>query len=443
MTRETLTGWGRSTTSVADVEHLPSVAAVRDAVCAGTASGRGVLARGLGRSYGDAASNGGGTVLRLDGLGSIGPVSADGLVVLGAGASLDRVLAAVVPQGWFLPVTPGTQHVTVGGAVSADVHGKNHHADGSLAGHLVWLEVVDGLGQVRRVTRGDGAFDAVVGGMGLAGVVTRVCLRLRPIPSSSITVRTTRTADLATTMAQLEADDAIHRYTVAWLDTLAPGRSLGRGVVTSGDHTPADDPDGRPLRAYRARPLVAAPPWAPSGLLTSRRVRAFNTAYYHRAPRRPRVTRETIPAFFHPLDVVAGWNRLYGSRGFIQHQFAVADAALVQEVLTALQRERVTGFLAILKRFGRGNGLPLSFPMPGWTLAVDVPAAPEVAGLLDRLDERIVAAGGRHYLAKDGRVRPSLVPLMYPDLDRWRELREELDPRHVFASDLSRRLQLC
>ncbi len=278
--------------------------------------------------------------------------------------------------------------------------------------------------------------------MGLAGVVVSARLRLRRIETASITVHTRRTADLDETMAALADDDARHRYTVAWLDTQAPGRRAGRGVLTSGDHTPAGE-GGIPL-ADHARPgSVPAPRWAPAGLVNRHTARAFNEGWFRKAPARPTVGPATIASFFHPLDIVDGWNRAYGSTGFVQYQLAVAQGSVVERVLELFRRERVATFLPVLKRFGPASGAPLSFPVPGWTLAVDIPATPDLGPVLDRADEIVVAAGGRCYLAKDARVRPELIPVMYPELDRWRELRDRLDPAGVFASDLSRRLSLC
>jgi decaprenylphospho-beta-D-ribofuranose 2-oxidase len=445
----TLTGWGRATATPSLVSHERTSEAVSDLVrhvlAEPARTRRGLLARGLGRSYGDAALNAGGRVVRTDALTGTGDVGEDGEVDVMCGTSIGELLEQVVPQGWFVPVTPGTRHVTLGGAVAADVHGKNHHRDGSLARHITELSVVDGRGEVRTLTPADPAFDGVVGGMGLTGIVTRVRLRLRAVGSDRLTVHTVRTADLDATMSALEAADRAHRYTVAWLDTLAPGRSLGRGVLTSGDHTRERDPapgSARTLRQYRVGPEVPAPPWAPSGLLTARRMRLFNELYYRRAPEREVVSQESIASFFHPLDRVRGWNRMYGRAGFLQYQFVVPDAVAVREVLELFRDAGVPGFLAVLKRFGPASGPPLSFPAPGWTLAVDMPAHPELTGVLDRADDVVVEHGGRVYLAKDSRMRPGLLPRMYPDIDRWREQRELLDPHHLFTSDLARRLHL-
>ncbi|MDF2093106.1 FAD-binding oxidoreductase [Knoellia sp. 3-2P3] len=441
-----LSGWGRTnftSSLVTDDETAESVsAAIR-----GYRGERGLLVRGLGRSYGDAAQNSGGRTLRLrtSPVGEIGP---DGQVDLHGGLSVGELLTHVVPRGWFVPVTPGTKHITIGGGLAADVHGKNHHRDGSLGAHVVEIDLVDGTGALRTLRREEPLFDAVIGGMGLSGVITRARLRLVPIQTASMRVCTRRTADLDETMGALADADQTHRYTVAWLDTLAHGKHLGRGVVSSGEHAPPaslDDHGRSPLALARFSQglAVAAPPTPPFNLLSPAGMRLFNQIYYHRAPLRPRTSHESISSFFYPLDVVNAWNRAYGPRGFVQYQFAVPHERTVREVIECFQRNSNYGFLAVLKRFGPASGAPLSFPTKGWTLAVDFPATRELAGVLDRLDEMVVAGGGRVYLAKDARMNARLLPQMYPQLERWRELRATLDPRGIFVSDLSRRLQLC
>ena len=440
-----LTGWGRTAPTAARVRTVETIDEVVDAI--GAAGPKGLLARGLGRSYGDAAQNAGGTVLDLGRLNAIGRVDdVTGELTCGAGACLDAVLRRAVPRGWFVPVTPGTRQVSLGGAVAADVHGKNHHRDGSLAGHITRLELVDGQARVRSLTHDDDLFWATVGGMGLTGVVTSVTMRMIAVDSAWMSVDTRRTSSLDDTMAALTDLDTRHRYSVAWIDCLARGAALGRGVVTAGDHLPAEQLRGPhaadPLR-FTPRTPVSVSARVPSGLLGRRRIAAFNGAYYRRAPRAAAAVPTHSASFFHPLDALAGWNRLYGRGGFVQYQFLTPDPVAVADVLVTLDRARVPMLLGVLKRFGPGNAGPLSFPAAGWTLAVDIPAhTPDLGRALDAADRRVQASGGRVYLAKDARMAPAALAAMYPGLERWRELRAEADPHDVFTSDLARRLHL-
>ena len=442
-----LQGWGRTSPTRADRIAQPSdVAEARSALL--SAGPRGALARGLGRAYGDAAQNAGGTVVDMTTLARIHELDLDeGRVTVDAGVSLDRLLDVIVPQGWFLPVTPGTKFVTIGGAIACDVHGKNHHVDGSFCRHVRSLDLLLPSGEVRTLDSDTTEFLATAGGMGLTGVVLRATIRLVPIESAWMLVDTERALDLDDALARFEATDDRYRYSVAWIDCLARGRQLGRAVLLRANHAQRDETPmkrrERPLEPLRRRGLKA-PAWVPSGLVNRWSIAAFNEAYFRKAPRAERGRPKPIDNYFYPLDGVARWNALYGSRGFVQYQLVVprGETETLRTVLERLSSAGCPSFLAVLKGFGAEHGL-ISFPMEGWTLALDIPAAmTELPELLDELDQLVADAGGRIYLAKDARLRPDLVDRMYPNLERWREVRDGLDPAGLLQSDLSRRLGL-
>ncbi|HUZ09150.1 MAG TPA: FAD-binding oxidoreductase [Acidimicrobiales bacterium] len=461
--RRLLTGWGRTAPSAAwlttpddpdEVGRLlatpPRAAGTTVPPPAPTArrEWRGAIARGLGRSYGDAAQCAGGVVVDTARLGGIGPIDPEsGLVEVGGGVSLHELLGRSLPMGWFVPVSPGTRLVTVGGAIAADIHGKNHHRDGSFARHVPSFTLVTPTGTHEVDQLGDPSlFWATAGGMGLTGVVTRAIIRLIPVETSSMLVDTERFDRLGDVMGAMEASDAAYRYSVAWVDCMGSRRHLGRSVLTRGDHAPRSAlPPGRAGAALPVPrgPRLRVPVPAPGGLLNARSVGAFNGLWFRRSPRREAGALRPLSSFFHPLDGIADWNLLYGPRGFVQYQFVVGPehGESVERAVAMIGRSGAPSFLAVLKRFGPGDPGPLSFPLEGWTLALDFPIGPPVLpSLLDRLDSLVAGVGGRVYLAKDSRLRPELLPVMYPRLGELQVVRRRVDPCRVLQSDLSRRL---
>ena len=443
-----LTGWGRTAPSLAEVIHPHSIEELREQLC--QPSARGLIARGLGRSYGDPAQNAGGTVIDMTGLDGVQAVDlASGTVTVDAGMSIHRMMQLFVPLGLFVPVTPGTRYVTVGGAIASDIHGKNHHVDGTFGNHVASFDLMTAGGELLRIDHESHRelFRATRGGMGLTGLILSATIRMLAIETSLVSVDTERVANVDELLALMISGDDQYRYSVSWVDTLATGKSLGRGVLYRGNHLQRRDREGAGDGERLQGPIasrLSVPDVVPAGLVGLTSARIFNEVWYRKHPKAERGRSQQLSAFFHQLDMVENTNRIYGGRGFVQHQCVLPDgqeAALI-EILELLSGEQVPTYLVVLKRMGPGNGL-LSFPISGWTLAVDIPTAwNELSPLLDRIDEIVVAAGGRLYFAKDSRMRPELVPEMYPEVSEWRAIVDRYDPEQRFVSDLSRRLKL-
>ena len=453
---EIFSGWGRTAPSQATRLRFASsdeASTLVRRLASNGASPRGVIARGLGRAYGSAAQNAGGAVLMHE---KIGAESIDesqvrldahtGIAHLDASVSLDALMRYAIPRGWFVPVTPGTRFVTVGGAIASDIHGKNHHRDGSIGSHISSIDLLVADGSIKTVSPTDGAelFWATIGGMGLTGVVLSAAMKMIPIGTSSMVVETERAANLGALTEAMRMRDSDFRYSVAWIDMLATGDALGRGILMRGDHAEAGTPGADALNDYSAKTRLVAPP-VPNGLLNKYTVKVFNEAWFRKSPRAPHTGIESIPQFFHPLDAVKSWNRLYGPNGFIQYQFVIPiDAeSTLRAIVERFAQSGVASFLAVLKLFGEGNQAPLSFPEPGWTLALDLPAHRSLASFLTEIDAMVIDAGGRHYLAKDSHITRDIFESGYPRLSEWKGVKDKIDPDNLWVSDLGRRLGLC
>jgi len=445
-----LRGWGRTAPTTATVLVPRSPEDVAAAVAA--AGPRGIIARGLGRSYGDPAQNAGGTVIDMTALSRIHAIDPDtGLADLDAGVSLDTLMRAALPYGLWVPVLPGTRQVTVGGAISADVHGKNHHTKGSFGNHVRSLDLVTADGAVRTLTP-DGPdaelFWATVGGMGLTGVIVRATVALHHTESAYFVVDTDRTRDLDELMSLLtDGSDDTYGYSAAWFDTTATGANLGRAVLTRGSLATVDQLPARlrhdPLK-FDAPQLLSFPDVFPSGLANRFTLKAFSELWYRKAPGRQRGAVQNITAFYQVLDLFGEWNRVYGSRGFLQYQFLVpfGEEPTFRRIVEKIAHSPHASGLNVLKRFGKANAAPLSFPQPGWTITVDFPIARGLHRLCDELDELVLEAGGRLYLAKESRTSAETFRRGYPRFDEWRKVRDAVDPTGVFMSDMARRLEL-
>jgi decaprenylphospho-beta-D-ribofuranose 2-oxidase len=435
-----ISGWGGGPGAPVSVLQAVDADALASAVAAGPTSG--AIARGMGRSYGDAAQLTGGLVLEATRLERFALDAGDGTVTAQAGVTLGELLRALVPSGWMVPVLPGTQHVTVGGAIASDIHGKNHGSAGTFGTHVLAIQLLSAGGEVLELEPGDDLFAATLGGMGLTGVILSAQIRLRPIRSPLLSVDTDRCSTLDGVLAALMCPGGSYR--VAWLDLLCS--RPGRGVVTRADHL--DEPAAAPAPGRRG-PTVAAratvPRHWPRGVLRPGTVQLFNDLRFRHFPRRERGQLEGIGKHMFPLDVLDAWPRLYGPRGFVQYQLVVppGQERVLELVIETLRRARVPCYLAVLKDFGPANTAPLSFPMEGWTLTLDLPRAAEgLAATLRRCDELVAGAGGRVYLSKDDRLAPATVAAMYPRLAEWQTIRDGADSDGVWRSDLGLRTGL-
>ena len=440
------TGWGQTSPTVAENIEITGIDSLRIAIAKGRP--RGLIARGLGRSYGDAAQNGGGAVLDMTGWNHILDVDiAADTVTVQSGVSIDQLMRHLLPHGLWIPVIPGTRQVTIGGAIAADVHGKNHHRSGSFGTHVCSMELLTASGDLLTLKPDDPLFWATVGGMGLTGVVTQATIALKRVETSYFLVDTLKVDHLDGLLEALATGDDSYEYSVAWFDTATSGRRLGRAVITRGHGAKVGDlPDSQRSDALRfGAPQLGRVPFAlPNRLVNNVTARAFNAAWFAKAPRRRNAEVQDITQFFHPLDIIGDWNRVYGSHGFCQYQFVVPFGAedAFREAVTVIADSDHVSSLNVLKRFGAGNRSPLSFPMPGWTLAVDLPLRRGLGTLLDRLDQIVTGAMGRVYLAKDSRLSPESFRAMYPRFDEFESIRATIDPDGVFRSDLARRLQI-
>jgi decaprenylphospho-beta-D-ribofuranose 2-oxidase len=445
-----LCGWGRTSHSRAQVITPRTTEEVAEALAQST----GAIARGAGRSYGDAAQNTGGDVLDMTALNQVISIDREqGSITAQAGATIAQMMASLAPYGLTLPVVPGTRHVTLAGAIASDIHGKNHHRDGGLARHVNALTLCTPIGDCREISPkiDPDLFYATLGGMGLTGVIVEATLKAEPLAAPWVLASTDRTDSFEQTLAVMSGEER-HRYSVAWLDLLAEDSRLGRAVVSRADPWPAESaapPSGRAHVKYPSslsrRPSLEVPRGFPGALVRPSSLRAFNALRW-RAARREHERPLALAPYFFPLDALGAWNRLYGPGGFVQYQFVVPTDQGAQLVRCArlLRKRRLPVYLAVLKRLGREFGGPLSFPLEGWTLAADLPAtAPGLMTALDELDEIVAGCGGRVYLTKDARLRPDVLAVMYPELKRFQAQRAKVDPGGALRSDLARRLGLC
>jgi len=432
-----LTGWGKYPTIEAEVFTPNTISAISNKLKNHTNPS--AIARGLGRSYGDSSLAE--TILSSASLNHFLDFNPDtGLLNCASGVSLAEILQTFVPKGWFLPVTPGTKFVTIGGAIASDVHGKNHHLDGCFSEFINKLTLATATGELLKCSRTENSdlFYATCGGMGLTGVIVSAELQLQAIGSAQIDETTIKAHNLAHALELFE-NNINNTYSVAWIDCLASGDNLGRSLLMLGEHSN----DG-PLDAHKEGAL-SIPVDMPGIMLNRFSIQAFNTLYYNRV--RQETTNRTVhyEPFFYPLDGIHDWNRMYGKNGFTQYQFVIPKAAGLEGMTTILKRiadSKRGSFLAVLKVFGKANDNWLSFPIEGYTLALDFKLDLNLLTLLDELDKIVLSYGGRVYLTKDVRMSSSTFKQSYPNWEKFVALRQKYGADKHFNSLQSKRLGL-
>ncbi|GAB2628554.1 FAD-binding oxidoreductase [Prescottella soli] len=461
--RRRLTGWTRTTPIDGHVLATNDAAVLADAVAAVADANadkpaylrRGVIARGLGRSYNESAQNSGGLTIDMTGIDRIHSIDDRALVAdVDAGVSLETLIKACLPFGLWVPVLPGTRQVTVGGAIAHDIHGKSHHSTGSFGNQVVEMSLLVADGRVLTLAPDGGPDDpdgalfwATVAGIGLTGIILRAKLRLQRTETAYFLVDGARTRSLDETVdLHLDGWEDGHDFSAGWFDSISAPPRLGRGYFTRGRLARADElpPELRrePLK-FDAPQLFTLPDVFPGGLGNKLTFSALSEGYYRTgATYTGRI--HNITTFLHPLDGFGQWNRAYGPKGFLQYQFVVPPGRIdeFKQIIRYVQASGHVSFLNVLKMFGRGNRAPLSFPTEGWNVCLDFPIRKGVGELVRELDRRVLAIGGRLYTAKDSRTTAETFRAMYPRVDEWTAIRRRIDPNGVFLSDLGRRLEL-
>ena len=453
-----LTGWGRTAPTTSEVLSTgdPEVIARAVAMVAEDNESkpahlrRGVIARGLGRSYGDHAQNAGGLVVDMTAMNRIHRIDRDTRMVdVDGGVSLDQLMKAALPFGLWVPVLPGTRQVTIGGAIASDIHGKNHHSEGSFGNHVRSIELLTADGQVQHITpkRNAKLFWATVGGNGLTGIILRASIEMAPTETAYFINDGVKTSTLDETIAaHSDGSEANYTYSSAWFDVMNPAPKLGRACITRGRLAKLDElpkKKHKNPRKFDAPQLLTVPPIFPSFTANRLTLGAVGEAYYAMGGNYTGKI-QNLTQFYHPLDMVAEWNRAYGPAGFLQYQFVVPTEAVEEfkRIIVDIQASGHISALNVFKLFGPGNPAPLSFPMPGWNICCDFPIRPGLNELVSDLDRRVMEFGGRLYTAKDSRTTAEAFHQMYPRIDEWIKIRRSVDPTGVFMSDMARRLEL-
>jgi decaprenylphospho-beta-D-ribofuranose 2-oxidase len=437
-----ISGWGNSIHSHTVLKKFEN-----DLILSDVVNVRGAIPRGLGRSYGDSASNAGGITIESSNSSEIKIDVTNGKAVVPAGLTISELERSALRFGFFPHVVPGTGNVTIGGAIASDIHGKSHHYSGSFSNQVLEIEILTADG-IKRIIHPSGnsskLFWATVGGMGLTGLILQATIQLQKIECAYVTTKEVRAKNLETLLETLLDFNKSYFYTVAWIDI--SGKHTGRGIVSGANHSVMNELDKKQSRnrfvSSRIQTFRIRYPFK-SSAVNRFTVHLFNFLWFFK-PLNNRV--QSIQRYMHPLDGIQNWNVLYGARGFVQYQFVVPfqEEKVLKIVIEKLKDSKCSSPLSVLKSFGSESKGLISFPMPGWTLAIDFPVGvPGLSVMLRELDELVVAAGGRVYLTKDSCLNPKHMKAMYPQLAEWKKVKRNIDPNNLWQSDQGRRLRLC
>ena len=441
---ENLSGWGNIPHSVNKVLYPRTIQEIKEALTADK-----LLPRGLGRSYADQATNTNHVVLKLEKMNHFLSFDEEkGILECEAGSSLEDIIQYLAPRGWFPMITPGTKYVTIGGAIANDVHGKAHHVDGSFVNCVLDFTIALADGRILKASREENSdlFWANFGGLGLLGTILTARIQLRKIETTYFVQKAIAAKNLDEMLQAIDESDRHFTSSVAWLDSMAKGKKLGRGVLTMGNHAKLSDLPAKlkanPLKIGK-KPSITVPFYLPGFTLNMITVRILNMLLYQMQKRGNGIAH--YDKFFYPLDMINAWNKGYGKRGFIQYQFVLPEKdgrENIRKILEEITRSNCVPFLNVLKKFGKGQGGLLSFPSAGYTFAIDFPITSKLKPFTEKLDEMVLSMGGRIYLGKDAYLNEATFKAMYPQHKEWLTIKKKYDPNNIFSSDLSRRIGL-
>lgn len=441
--KKELSGWGNYPVSVCYVTRPERIGELGPAK-------KTTIARGLGRTYGDASINASSDVILMERLNRFVSFEPDtGLLTAEAGVTVGEILSLFIPKGWMMPVVPGTKQATLGGCVAVDVHGRNHFTQGSFGSIVRELVIVLADGSSRRTSpiKDPELFWATVGGLGLTGIITEVTIQMKPIQTAYLLVRHRSASHIEEVLEKVYQESERGRYCSAWIDCFSSKGLMGKGVVMSASFADVEDLPKvlrRPLSA-EGRLKFQVPFSIPTKLLSPFAVKTFNSVYYWLQSAKTTPFIVDYDRYFFPSDAIGSWNRLYGREGFIHYEFVLPSKCAQEATLMLLQefvKNRHCPFYATLSRFGpQGDGL-LSFPTEGYSLSLDMPMTTDLLSFLDNLDEMVLRLEGRVCLATDARMKSTLFQAMYPRYSQWRHVKSAVDPQGCFSSSLSRRLGL-